>query len=269
MGVTAPHGRSESGFLLRAPRKPKTRIGTWSGVGTEVGNVRNRVPAPPFRSFFGAFSVSQTGTAPDPNISDWRLPQCRRTPFCTMTVLIACKHSRHPPNNENVEFRRFLHACIWVETRISGIESSQLVLMGEPPTPTHPIYCALGSRAYSNLNLISTHMEPDVCTQWPLFPHSSPFLLRTPVLQPAATHRDELSRHITFIMSLFALFLEALAGTVTILSAPKLLDRVLTHLCRWPLPDICIALTKCSQHGCYHWGPASHSGILPAFLPDH
>jgi hypothetical protein len=71
------------------------------------------------------------------------------------------------------------------------------------------------------------------------------------------------------IMSLFALFLEALAGTVTILSAPKLLDRVLTHLCRWPFPDICIALTKCSQHGCYHWGPASHSGILPAFLPDH
>ena len=149
--------------------------------------------SPPFRSFFGAFSVSQTGTAPDPNISDWRLPQCRRTPFCTMTVLIACKHSRHPPNNENVEFRRFLHACIWVETRISGIESSQLVLMGEPPTPTHPIYCALGSRAYSNLNLISTHMEPDICTQWPLFPPSSPFLLRTPVLQPAATHRDELS----------------------------------------------------------------------------
>ena len=43
-------------------------------------------------------------------------------------------------------------------------------------------------------------------------------------------------------MSLFALFFEALAGTVTILSAPKLLDRVLMHLCRWPVPDMCIAL---------------------------
>ena len=37
-------------------------------------------------------------------------------------------------------------------------------------------------------------------------------------------------------MSLFTLFLEALAGTVTILSVPKLLDRVLTHLCRLPRP---------------------------------
>ena len=202
MGVTAPHGRSESGFLLCAPRKPKTRTGTWSGVGTEVGNVRNRVPAPLFGRSLELFQSAK----PEPHlIPTYQIGDCRNAgghpaqPFCTMTVLIACKHSRHPPNNENVEFRRFLHACIWVETRISGIESSQQVLMGEPPTPTHPIYCALGSRAYSNLNLISTHMEPDICTQWPLFPPSSPFLLRTPVLQPAATHRDELSRHITFI----------------------------------------------------------------------
>jgi len=35
-------------------------------------------------------------------------------------------------------------------------------------------------------------------------------------------------------MSLFALILEALAGTVKLLSVPKLLDRVLTHLCTLP-----------------------------------
>ena len=167
MGVTAPHGRSESGFLLRAPRKPKTRTGTLSGVGTEVGNVRNRVPTPLFCRSLELFQSAK----PEPHlIPTYQIGDCRNAgghpaqPFCTMTVLIACKHSRHPPNNENVEFRRFLHACIWVETRISGIESSQQVPMGEPPTPTHPIYCALGSRAYSNLNLISTHMEPDICT---------------------------------------------------------------------------------------------------------
>ena len=46
-------------------------------------------------------------------------------------------------------------------------------------------------------------------------------------------------------MSLFVLILQALAGTVTLLSAPKLLDRVLTHLCTLPsLSVICIVLTK-------------------------
>ena len=49
------------------------------------------------------------------------------------------------------------------------------------------------------------------------------------------------------IMSLFALILEALAGTVTLLSAPILLDRVLTHLCASPFPFslmLSVVLTK-------------------------
>ena len=55
---------------------------------------------------------------PEPHlIPTYQIGDCRNAgghpaqSFCTMTVLIACKHSRHPPNNENVEFRRFcMHA---------------------------------------------------------------------------------------------------------------------------------------------------------------
>jgi hypothetical protein len=82
-------------------------------------------------------------------------------------------------------------------------------------------------------------MEPDI---W--IGHSGhplpPLRITIPSLRPlfpwSNNDRDELSRQITnpSIMSLFTLILEALAGTVTLLSAPKLLDRVLTHLCTLP-----------------------------------
>ena len=77
---------------------------------------------------------------------------------------------------------------------------------------------------------------------------SHPHSLRTPVLQPATTDKDELSP--SSVMSRLSLILEALVGTVSHLSAtPKLLDRVFAHLCtsKWPFPslDICIVLTKC------------------------
>jgi hypothetical protein len=49
-------------------------------------------------------------------------------------------------------------------------------------------------------------------------------------------------------MSLFALILEALAGTVTLLSAPKLLDRVLTHLCTLPFLSSLISLHRLDEN---------------------
>jgi hypothetical protein len=104
-----------------------------------------------------------------------------------------------------------------VETRNSGIESSSRI-------------CAQG-RGLEGLYI---------------YPHGTrhlhvvapPFLHRTPALQPANTNtKTNYHGILPSIMSLFALILDALAGTVTILSAPKLLvDRVLAHLCRWPLP---------------------------------
>ena len=75
---------------------------------------------------------------------------------------------------------------------------------------------------------------------------SSPpgFFLRTPPNLPPLTktsHHDIIST----IMSLLALILEALAGTVTLLSAPISLDRVLNQLCALPSPfSFAIVLTN-------------------------
>lgn len=157
-------------------------------------------------------NFSQTRTAPDPTTGQ-RL-QIAAMPANTQQEVHV---SIHPQGD-----RRYFHPCMRVEFRNSGI--------------TYPIYCALlGSRAYIALIYLPT-WNPTFA--W-LPPHRG--LIHIPPTShsnlPPLTKTNYHDILPPSIMSLVALILEALAGTVTILSTPKLLvDRVLAHLCRWPLP---------------------------------
>jgi hypothetical protein len=170
---------------------------------------------PPFRVLIpleNFENFSQTRTALDPTTGQ-RL-QIAAMPANTQQEVHV---SIHPQGD-----RRYFHACMRVEFRNSGI--------------TYPIYCALlGSRAYIALIYLPT---------WnPTFAWLPPHRGLICILPTSHSNLPPLTKtnyHDILppsIMSLVALILEALAGTVTILSTPKLLvDRVLAHLCRWPLP---------------------------------
>ena len=135
---------------------------------------------------------------------------------CGLRIPSPYKRPRHPKNDsENVEFRRFLDdvsgskpvtAVTLESNRVSSFSciSCMMLLMGKPPTPTHGIHFALGSRTYNNLNLrfahIIIHMEPDICTVAalpPLIPipppHSCTLTCRHRPTRTITTHHLHLS----------------------------------------------------------------------------
>jgi hypothetical protein len=83
-------------------------------------------------------------------------------------------------------------------------------------------------------------MEPDI-RAFPPPTAIPPSIFPTPVAQqwPNLSPLTETGYHdkslLSSIMSL-TVILEAIAGTVTLLSAPRLLDRVLNHLCTFSFP---------------------------------
>ena len=229
-------------------RGTETERGPGPGPGAEPEPKRDVMPSPLFgvlssfisTTFLGAFQSARARLPPQP-LSDqihilWK--DCR-SPDCRAGVRKYLALEPSPPfphvgaggvirnsGNSNYRVRRFSFRSATLPVRFS------INCVGVRGRKGLNVYLPYGTR---HLDIVTTFPPPSPIPPSIYSRGQLPAFNLSPLIE--TSHNDKSlssSSSSSSIMSLLALILEALAGTVTLLSTPILLDRVLTHLCALP-----------------------------------